>query len=119
MDRLHHRLRGCVLAWILARLSGPIYVSFFSRIQSRQVIQPIRLRHSDTSSCHAAEHMAAVLWFRKGLRLHDNPALLAAAATAARTNSALYPVLTQRRSAALPLCTALYPLYTRFTFILQ
>lgn len=37
--------------------------------------------------------MSAVIWFRKGLRLHDNPALLAAAATAAKTNGgALYPV---------------------------
>jgi cryptochrome len=30
----------------------------------------------------------AILWFRKGLRLHDNPALLEAASGA----SALYPV---------------------------
>lgn len=31
-------------------------------------------------------------WFRKGLRLHDNPALLAAAKFAAQSGGALYPV---------------------------
>lgn len=31
-------------------------------------------------------------WFRKGLRLHDNPALLAAAKFAAQQGGALYPV---------------------------
>ena len=36
--------------------------------------------------------MAAVVWFRKGLRVHDNPALLAAAAAATPAKSALYPV---------------------------
>ena len=35
---------------------------------------------------------AAVHWFRKGLRLHDNPALLAAARHAAASGGALYPV---------------------------
>ena len=35
---------------------------------------------------------AAVHWFRKGLRLHDNPALLAAAKFAAQSGGALYPV---------------------------
>lgn len=35
---------------------------------------------------------AAVHWFRKGLRLHDNPALLAAAKFAAQNGSTLYPV---------------------------
>ncbi len=35
---------------------------------------------------------AAVHWFRKGLRLHDNPALLAAAKCAAQSGGVLYPV---------------------------
>jgi cryptochrome len=35
---------------------------------------------------------AAVHWFRKGLRLHDNPALLDAARTAAAAHAPLYPV---------------------------
>jgi cryptochrome len=35
---------------------------------------------------------AAVHWFRKGLRVHDNPALLAAAQAAAAAHAPLYPV---------------------------
>ena len=36
--------------------------------------------------------MAAVCWFRKGLRVHDNPALLAAAAAANSSGKSLYNV---------------------------
>ena len=42
-------------------------------------------------SAHA-QGGSAVHWFRKGLRLHDNPALLAAASAAAAARAPLYPV---------------------------
>ena len=39
-------------------------------------------------TAHTAAHTAAIHWFRKGLRLHDNPALVKAVSSAAH----VYPV---------------------------
>jgi cryptochrome len=39
-------------------------------------------------TAHVTTHTAAIHWFRKGLRLHDSPALIKAVASAAR----VYPV---------------------------